>query len=122
MVDITTKTAIGDAADQCPIDGDGQGLEIGFNNKYLMDALKAAPADKLRLEFSSSVAPCVILPAEGGGDLCLHGAACPSEGELNYFSFKKSSPRFLERKLSKELSAKLRFASGNCRPAGGVHP
>lgn len=65
MVDITTKTAVGDAADQCPIDGDGQGLEIGFNNKYLMDALKAAPADKLRLEFSSSVAPCVILPAEG---------------------------------------------------------
>ena len=55
----------GDAADQCPITGDGQGLEIGFNNKYLMDALKAAPADRLRLEFTSGVAPCVILPAEG---------------------------------------------------------
>ena len=27
-------------------------------------ALKAAPADKLRLEFSSGVAPCVILPTE----------------------------------------------------------
>lgn len=65
MVSITTKTAIGDAADQCVIDGDGGGLEIGFNNKYLMDALKAAPADKLRLEFTSGVAPCVILPAEG---------------------------------------------------------
>ena len=65
VVDITTKTAIGDAADQCPISGDGQGLEIGFNNKYLMDALKAAPAEKLRLEFTSGVAPCVILPAEG---------------------------------------------------------
>ena len=25
VVDITTKTAIGDAADQCPITGDGQG-------------------------------------------------------------------------------------------------
>ena len=62
---ITTKTGIGDAADQCPITGDGQGLEIGFNNKYLMDALKAAPADRLRLEFTSGVAPCVILPAEG---------------------------------------------------------
>ena len=57
MVDITTKTAIGDAADQ--------GLEIGFNNKYLKDALKAAPAERLRLEFTSGVAPCVILPAEG---------------------------------------------------------
>lgn len=65
VLSITTKTGIGDAADQCPIDGDGQGLEIGFNNKYLMDALKAAPADKLRLEFTSGVAPCVILPAEG---------------------------------------------------------
>ena len=65
MVNITTKTAIGDAADRCVIKGDGEGLEIGFNNKYLMDALKYAPADKLRLEFSSGVAPCVILPAEG---------------------------------------------------------
>ena len=65
MLSITTKTGIGDAADQCPITGDGQGLEIGFNNKYLMDALKAAPADRLRLEFTSGVAPCVILPAEG---------------------------------------------------------
>lgn len=65
MVHVTTKTAIGDAADQCPIQGDGQGLEIGFNNKYLMDALKAAPADNLRMEFTSGVAPCVILPAEG---------------------------------------------------------
>lgn len=65
MVSITTKTSIGDAADQCVIRGDGEGLEIGFNNKYLMDALKYAPADKLRLEFTSGVAPCVILPAEG---------------------------------------------------------
>ena len=65
MVNVTTKTAIGDAADQCVISGDGGGLEIGFNNKFLMDALKAAPADKLRMEFTSGVAPCVILPAEG---------------------------------------------------------
>lgn len=65
ILSISTKTGIGDAADQCPITGDGQGLEIGFNNKYLMDALKAAPADRLRMEFTSGVAPCVILPAEG---------------------------------------------------------
>ena len=65
IVSITTKTAIGDAADQCVISGNGNDLEIGFNNKYLMDAVKAAPADKLRMEFTSGVAPCVILPAEG---------------------------------------------------------
>ena len=45
--------------------GDGGGLEIGFNNRYLMDALKAAPADQVRLELTSGVSPCVILPAEG---------------------------------------------------------
>ena len=62
---ISTKTAIGDGKDDCPIDGDGTGLEIGFNNRYLMDALKAAPADRVRLELTTGVAPCVILPTEG---------------------------------------------------------
>ena len=65
MVSITTRTPIGDASDQCAISGTGNGLEIGFNNRFLMPVLKAAPADRLRLEFTSGLAPCVILPAEG---------------------------------------------------------
>ncbi|WP_186566788.1 DNA polymerase III subunit beta [Lawsonibacter celer] len=65
VLKISTKTAIGDAYDECTIDGDGGGLEIGFNNKYLMDALKAAPADRVRLELTTGVSPCVILPVEG---------------------------------------------------------
>lgn len=62
LLKISTRTAIGDARDECAVDGDGGGLEIGFNNKYLMDALKAAPADRVRLELSTGVSPCVILP------------------------------------------------------------
>ena len=65
LLKISTKTAIGAAYDECPLSGDGGGLEIGFNNKYLMDALKAAPADKVRLELTTGVSPCVILPTEG---------------------------------------------------------
>ena len=65
LLKISTKTAIGDAYDECPLSGDGGGLEIGFNNKYLMDALMAAPADKVRLELTTGVSPCVILPTEG---------------------------------------------------------
>lgn len=65
LLKISTKTSIGDAYDECPLSGDGGGLEIGFNNKYLMDALKAAPADKVRLELTTGVSPCVILPTEG---------------------------------------------------------
>ena len=65
LLHISTKTPTGDAYDECPLSGDGGGLEIGFNNKYLMDALKAAPADKVRLELTTGVSPCVILPTEG---------------------------------------------------------
>lgn len=65
MLLISTRTAIGNAHDRCKITGNGTGLEIGFNNRYLMDALKAAPAQRVRLELQTGVSPCVILPVEG---------------------------------------------------------
>lgn len=64
-LEITTRTAIGNAFDSCPIQGDGKGLEIGFNNRYLMDAVKAAPAQQLRLELNTPTSPCLIVPAQG---------------------------------------------------------
>ncbi|MPM01689.1 Beta sliding clamp [bioreactor metagenome] len=65
VLKISTRTVNGDAADQCPISGSGGGLEIGFNYRYLIDALKAAPAERVRMELSTGVSPCVIVPAEG---------------------------------------------------------
>ncbi len=62
---IRVNTALGDASDQCPMSGDGEGLEIGFNNKYMLDALKAAPADTVNLCMNSPISPCVITPADG---------------------------------------------------------
>lgn len=64
-IDLSTKTAIGEARDCCMIEGDGQGLEIGFNGRYLMDALKAASCEKVNLEFSHPITPCIIVPTEG---------------------------------------------------------
>ncbi len=61
---ITTRTGIGDASDHCPVDGNGDGLEIGFNNRYLMEALKAASTEEVRMELSTGVAPCIIVPNE----------------------------------------------------------
>ena len=65
MMKIQTNTAIGNAYDECYINGDGKELEIGFNNKYLMDALKAAPADEIRIELNTPISPCLIKPADG---------------------------------------------------------
>jgi len=47
------------------VEGDGSSLEIGFNNRYLLDALKYAPADKVRLELNTGISPCILTPVEG---------------------------------------------------------
>jgi DNA polymerase-3 subunit beta len=62
---LLTISAYGQAHDECAMDGDGEKLEIGFNNRYLLDALKAAPADELKICLTTPVTPCVILPADG---------------------------------------------------------
>ncbi len=54
------------------MEGDGQGLEIGFDNRYLSDALRFAPADKVRLELGSPVSPCVIVPEQAGDESFLY--------------------------------------------------
>lgn len=61
---ISAVTAIGKANDECRIQGDGENLEIGFNNKYLLDALKSAPAEEIKVLMNTSVSPCIIGPAD----------------------------------------------------------
>ena len=58
-------TPIGKAEDYCSCEGSGEGLEIGFNDRYLMDALKAAAADKIELCLNSASSPCVVRAADG---------------------------------------------------------
>ena len=62
---LSAKTASGEAKDICSVSGDGGRLEIGFNNRYLMEALKYAPADTVQLELNTGISPCVITPVEG---------------------------------------------------------
>ena len=64
IVKLSTASALGKASDECGMQGIGEDLEIGFNDKYLLEALRAAPADELKFELTSGVAPCVITPAD----------------------------------------------------------
>ena len=64
-VQLVCATSLGKAEDSCAVDGDGGGLEIGFNNRYLLDALRAAPADEIKVCLNTGSSPCVILPADG---------------------------------------------------------
>jgi len=64
IVKLHSASALGKASDECVIDGDGENLEIGFNDRFLLEALKAAPADNVTLELNSGVTPCIISPAD----------------------------------------------------------
>ena len=65
-INIMCSTAAGLAYDTCFCDGDGGGLEIGFNNRYMLEALRSAPADELLLCLKNGFSPCVIKDAAGG--------------------------------------------------------
>jgi DNA polymerase-3 subunit beta len=64
LIKLSSMSTLGKAVDECNYEGTAEELEIGFNDKYLLDALKAAPAETLKLELNSGVNPCIIIPAD----------------------------------------------------------
>lgn len=65
VAELRTVSTIGEAYDVCPIAGDGKDLEIGFNCKYLLDALRAVPDSECTLEMINGLSPIVLNPTEG---------------------------------------------------------
>ena len=64
VADFKTATTIGAAHDVCPVAGDGKDLEIGFNCRYLLDALKAVGCEEVALELSNGLSPIVMKPVD----------------------------------------------------------
>lgn len=46
----------------------GGDTEIGFNDRYLRDALRAAPVKELEVCINTGSSPCVIRAADGGDE------------------------------------------------------
>ncbi|MBR1778940.1 MAG: DNA polymerase III subunit beta [Clostridia bacterium] len=61
---ISCITSLGRANDEFQVEITGEDLEIGFNNKYLLDALKNTDTDQIRVHVSGPLSPFKILPAE----------------------------------------------------------
>ena len=59
-----TNTTIGAAEDRCSYAGDGKELEIGFNVRYLADALRAIPSEEVTLELTNGLSPIVLTPVD----------------------------------------------------------
>ena len=64
VLNMRTNTTIGAAEDRCSIAGDGKELEIGFNVRYLADALKVVPSEEVTLELTNGLSPIVLTPVD----------------------------------------------------------
>ena len=65
---LRTNTTIGAAEDRCAIAGDGKELEIGFNVRYLADALRVIPSEEITMELTNGLSPIVFTPVDDKHD------------------------------------------------------
>lgn len=57
---MSSVTKHGKAQDMLSCEVEGTGLSIGFNHRFLLDALRSCEASKIKLEFTTSLNPLVI--------------------------------------------------------------
>ena len=70
-VQLSCSTAMGKAHDEVDCEVSGEAVSMGFNNKYLLDALKASDCDMVKLEINGALSPMRMIPMEGDSFLFL---------------------------------------------------
>lgn len=68
---VSTVSSLGRVVDHTYANTSGERVEIGFNSKFMLDALNAADTDEVRIELAGPVSPVKIMPIEGEGFLFL---------------------------------------------------
>ena len=68
VLSMRTNTTIGAAEDRCSIAGDGKELEIGFNVRYLAEALRVIPSEEVTMELTNGLSPIVLTPVDDKKD------------------------------------------------------
>ncbi|MBQ6865158.1 MAG: DNA polymerase III subunit beta [Clostridia bacterium] len=62
---MSVVTALGSATDRMETSVTGKATEIGFNSRYVLDALRSCEADEVLIDLNGPVSPCLIVPTEG---------------------------------------------------------
>ncbi|MDD6012998.1 MAG: DNA polymerase III subunit beta [Oscillospiraceae bacterium] len=65
IMKFSSVTAVGTASDKLAADIEGNNIEIGFNNRFMLDALKVCDEEEIKIEMGSSNQPIIITPLEG---------------------------------------------------------
>ena len=65
-ITVRCQTPLGKVVDEfAPVEMTGDPVEIGFNNRYLLDALRYSKCEKMVLEINGPLSPVKILPENG---------------------------------------------------------
>ena len=70
-IKLLCTTSMGRASDQLEVSLTGDDVEIGFNNRYLLDALRNTECDEVRVQLSGPLSPMKVMPKEGESFLFL---------------------------------------------------
>ncbi len=70
-VAVSCVTPLGSANDSVPATIEGNNEQMGFNSRFLLDALKNSENDEVRIELNGQLKPMKILPKEGDSFLFL---------------------------------------------------
>ncbi len=68
---VSTVSSIGRVVDYTHANVSGDRVEIGFNSKFMLDALNAADTDQVKIELNSSISPAKVMPINDDGFLFL---------------------------------------------------
>ena len=71
LIKMSCSTAIGKAYDELECRGEGPELTMGFNNRYLLDALRASGCDQVKLMINGPLSPMKMVPTQGDSFLFL---------------------------------------------------
>lgn len=68
---VSTVSSLGRVVDYTHANVSGDRVEIGFNSKFMLDALHAADTDQVKIELNSSISPAKVMPINDDGFLFL---------------------------------------------------
>lgn len=71
QIHLSCNTPLGSASDVVFADIEGKEEEMGFNSRFLLEALKNTETDEVRIELNGPLSPMKILPPEGESFLFL---------------------------------------------------
>lgn len=65
LVVINSNTDVGSVREEVKVSMDGKDIEIAFNPRYFIEALRVIEDEVIDIYFTSSIGPCTIKPVEG---------------------------------------------------------